>query len=139
MRVVTESRNKITPKREKKAMRLIIPLIVVASALLLLAQSPVTIADISGDGAVHQIASSGTAISITFEAPAGNSTTSCTGNTLTGCVRIGDASISTSRGTYLTPGSTATLPEPGGTTRYKLSEWYYLVQTGDKLVINYVK
>jgi hypothetical protein len=108
---------------------------------VLFAQTPVTLPDISGDGAVHAVASSGEALTITFYAPPGNSTTNCGATAVSGCVRIGDANISASRGTILLPGATAylgPLPVPGVTV-YQLSEWHYLVQSGDKLIVSYIK
>ncbi len=96
-------------------------------------QAPVTVADITGDGVVHQIAAAGSATWLQFQAPPGNSSASCGSSSLAGCVRIGDANISTSRGIFLLPGAYAS------EAAANLNEWYYLVQTGDKLVITYGK
>jgi hypothetical protein len=107
----------------------------VASAQL----APTSFPDIAGDGNVHAISSlSGapaTARTIQFVAGAGNSTASCSGNTVSGCVRIGDSTISSTRGIYLLPGAVYYMPESSGAQRYSLSSTYYLIQSGDKLTI----
>ena len=118
---------------------LILPILAVLLPLSGQELSPVTISDISGDGSVHAIAASGTARTITFFALPGNSTTNCGSSAVTGCIRIGDANISTSRGTIMVPGAGAYLGESPGTQRYTLSSWYYLVQSGDKITIAYTK
>jgi hypothetical protein len=103
----------------------------------LLAQNPATISDIPGDGAAHAVAATGTARWITFISPPSNSTTNCGTSAISGCVRIGDSNISTSRGTILQPGSSGFMLESSGTIRYDLSKWYYLAQSGDKVIITY--
>lgn len=100
---------------------------------------PVTQADVVGDGVAHAVAGSGTARWISFLAPSSNSTATCGTANVSGCVRIGDASISTSRGTILVPGASAYVAESPGAQRHALSQWFYLVQSGDKLVITYGK
>lgn len=108
--------------------------------VLLVAQgpTPVTIADITGDGAAHQISSgSGTFRSILFRALDTNSTSTCGTSSVAGCVRFGDANISTSRGMYLKPGESSGWLESPGAARRTLNTWYYLVQSGDKLSIIY--
>ena len=106
--------------------------------LLLLCASPllalVTItstADISGDGAVHQFASGGAARWVQFVCPSTN----------TSAVRIGDSTISTSKGVPCAPGGALLLPalpmtdSPASSPLYDLSSIYYLIQSGDKLSI----
>ena len=89
---------------------------------------PVTITDISGTGAAVVIAASGTARTVTIMALSTNTST----------VRVGDASISTTRGFPIAPGNGAYYPESPGTGRYPLNSIYYLVQVGDKISIAYV-
>lgn len=105
--------------------------------LSLTATVTVSITDVSGDAAVHQVASSGTARWIQFIAADTNSTTTCTTTSMAGCPRIGDASISTSRGLALLPGAGMFLPqeENNQSGNYQLTDVYYLVQTGDKIQI----
>jgi hypothetical protein len=98
---------------------------------------PVTIADINGDGAVHAfVATSTQARWVQIQAPAANASP----------VVVGDASISTSRGISLAPGGSIFLP-PGASdpridptdVQYDLAAWFYLVQSGDKIKINYAR
>lgn len=103
---------------------------------------PFTLADISGDGAAHPIASTGAARLIIISALPTNSTTNCGTASVSGCPRVGDSNISTSRGQFLVPGSSMTFPAmpPGaGDQTYLLSNVYYLVQSGDKISITYVQ
>jgi len=97
--------------------------------------TPVTIADISGDGAIHQIAATGGASWIQFVAPVSNAN----------AARVGDANITTSRGVPIAAGGALFFPPLAADTRndqtdrrYALSTVYYLVQSGDKLSITYV-
>jgi len=100
--------------------------------------SPITAVDISGDGAVHNIApNGGTARWIQFIALATNSTATCSVSSLAGCPRVGDASISTTRGAALMPGNGFYIPESNSSGRQDLSKWYYLIQSGDKMAILY--
>lgn len=95
----------------------------------------VTIADISGDGSAHAIATSGSATWIQFVAPSANSA----------AVRIGDANITTSRGISIAAGGGMFLPavtrgpfdNQNSDTKYSLPATYYLIQSGDKLSITY--
>lgn len=95
----------------------------------------VTIADISGTGTATAIAASGSATWIQFVAPAANSA----------AVRIGDANITTSRGTPIAAGGGFFLPpvtrgpfdNQNSDTKYSLPVTYYLIQSGDKLSITY--
>lgn len=105
-----------------------------ASALV----SPVTIADIAGNSAVTQLKPIGyTARWIVFFAPSGNSNP----------VRVGDSNISSTQGIYLTPGTGYLYPpippdafQPTSTNNfYDLSTFYYLVQTGDKVVVTWAQ
>lgn len=84
-------------------------------------------ADIVGDGAAHAISGSGSAHWIQFIAPDTNTST----------VRVGDASVSTSRGLAIAPGGGLLLPigEANPDRNYQLSAIYYIVQSGDKLNI----
>jgi hypothetical protein len=97
--------------------------------------SVATIADISGTGSPTQLATTGVARWIVFQAPSTNSSN----------VRVGDASITTTQGIFLAPGGTMFYPPIGlvanqtEDTRYNLANVYYLVQSGDKLTINYAK
>jgi hypothetical protein len=93
-----------------------------------------TIADITGDGAVHQLASSGTARYIQFAALSTN----------TGTARVGNSSISNSQGIPIGPGVPDFWPPVTAATGYNqstqmiaLSSVYYLVQSGDKISITY--
>jgi hypothetical protein len=115
---------------------------------LLCAQSsitPVTITDIMGDGMVHPISSLTqypnqdlTARTMTFISSPNNATTTCaTGMGVSGCIRIGDATISTSKGLYIMPGQNAYNPESPNSGRYHLNAWYFLIQSGDVLTISY--
>lgn len=112
------------------------------SPTISMAQGPVivTLADISGDGAVHAISASGTTVRwIQFRSLSTNSTASCSISAITGCVRVGDASISTSRGIFLMPGDGIPILESSGSVRIALNTVYYLVQSGDKISITYMK
>ena len=96
--------------------------------------TPVSLADVAGDGAVHAVAATGTAYSVTITSASSNSTTNCGSTAISGCVRTGDSNISTSRGQYLTPGQSAEWKPQQ--QRYNLSSIYYLVQSGDKISIS---
>jgi hypothetical protein len=108
-------------------MKLIVLALLLLLVLTLTATSPQTFADISGDGANHQIASSGICVSIQFIAP----------NTNSNVVRVGDSSISATQGAPIAPGAGLYLPKMGTTAndRYPLSIWYYRIAVGDKLSI----
>ena len=99
--------------------------------------SPVTIADIAGDGAAHQITSAaGTRASwVQFVAPSTNS----------GIVRIGGSAITTTRGIPIAAGGGMFYPplpadarDNSSDRRYDLTTVYYLIAVGDKLSISYV-
>jgi hypothetical protein len=107
-----------------------------------ISRAPHTIADIAGDGAVHAIDPTGTlAQFLQIQAHPHNSTSTCGATAASGCPRIGDASISTTRGSFLLPGSGMFLPPTGVTSSgqfrsaYDLSQIYYLVQIGDHISI----
>src|ERR1700733_10732333 len=97
--------------------------------------TPVTISDIAGDGVVHAISiwpqypnQDPTARTITFIGNPNNSGTSCSStSSVAGCIRFGDANISTSRGAYILPGQSGYLPESPNQSRYHLNAWYYLI------------
>jgi hypothetical protein len=112
-----------------------------AFALILSAQSvsltPVSLPDATGDAASHQVASSGTARTVSICALTAN----------TAAVRIGDSTITASRGLPLTAGLCAYYPETTGagdgggqirTARWSLAGIYYLAATGDKVSVSYV-
>lgn len=105
------------------------------------AVAPTSIADIAGDGTVRAVGTSQPAYWVLFIAASTNSTTSCTTTVITGCPRVGDSSISTSRGAALVPGSGLFLPQldPNPEKDYNLASLYTLVQTGDKLHVIYGK
>lgn len=88
---------------------------------------PTTLADISGDGSVHAFAATGTMRWFTACALAGNTAT----------IRLGDANITTSRGTPLVAGACLGMNESSSTFRHSMAGWFYLIQSGDKLSITY--
>lgn len=107
----------------------------VASCFALLALVNVTTtADVTGDGAAHQIGVTGTATWVQFIA--------LPSNTASGAVRIGDANVSASRGAAIAPGAGFMLPPIAAEPRqsaedrlYDLSKLYYFAASGDKLSI----
>lgn len=111
----------------------------------LFAAVPTTTADISGNGTVTQLVSSTATITtvhwVEIIAPITNSTSSCSISALSGCPRVGDSSISTTRGIALPPGSSMFYPESpangGPSAGYNLKDVWYLIQTGDKLIITW--
>lgn len=98
---------------------------------------PVTIPTISGNGSVTQVAGSGTARWIVFLASNVNATSTCGTSSVAGCVHVGDKTISGTNGYFLLPGQSLYIPESPGAVRQALSSWYYLVQSNDKLTIQY--
>lgn len=91
-----------------------------------------TLADITGDAANHQIASSGSASWIQFITPSSNSA----------AFRIGDTNISATRGLALAAGGSLLIPDINSTLKdsnqyrsYDLSTIYYRGAVGDKLYI----
>lgn len=99
---------------------------------------PTTIADVSGNGTASAIATAGTAHWIMIQAAPTNSTTACSTATYTGCPRVGDSNITTTRGYFLTPGTSIVLPsDRSGDPTIPLNTVYYLVQSGDKITITY--
>jgi hypothetical protein len=88
---------------------------------------PTTLPDITGDGAVHAIASTGSARWIIFAALSTNSSV----------IRLGDSNITTSRGVPVPPGQSFSVFESTSTFRHSLAGWDYLIQSGDKLSITY--
>jgi hypothetical protein len=103
------------------------------------AATPVSLADISGNGTASAVGTQGqTAHWITVYAAPTNATTACSTATYTGCPRVGDSSISTTRGIFLTPGTSYTFPADALTLpQYQLQQVWYLVQTNDKISIVY--
>ena len=98
------------------------------------AVSITSISDVSGDGAAHPIATSGSAYWIQLRAPSTNSST----------VRWGSSSVSASNGNEIAAGGSQFLPivagaNGGAAEYYSLSGIYYLIQAGDKLEIVYAK
>jgi hypothetical protein len=88
--------------------------------------TPNTVADITGDGNVHAVATPATGCRyIIFAALSTN----------TNAMRLGDSNITTSRGVPVGPGQSFTLLESPSTFRH--GGWYYLVQSGDKISITY--
>lgn len=93
--------------------------------------TPHTIADITGDGVSHAIATSGSALWIQFVAGAGNS----------GTARVGQCGVvATTAGIPLAAGAGMFLPVKGNplqVNQYALAQWCYLVTSNDKLTITY--
>ena len=101
-------------------------------------------ATVSGDGAVHAIASSGFARAIIITAWPTNATTNCGSSAVSACPWVGDSNVSTSRGQFLLPGGSLTLPAIGSASagapeRYPLAGVFYIVQSGDKISITLVQ
>jgi hypothetical protein len=104
-----------------------------AGLLCFAAVKPVSLEDISGDGTRHVIATSGTARWVEVQAF----------DTNVSPVRLGDNTISTTRGIRLLPGSAMMLPFVPESRDFNpsdrvinLADWNYLVQSGDKITIN---
>lgn len=119
---------------------LLLPLL----ALALWAQLvvPTSIATITGDGAKHQIASSGQArwVQVVAKGPSASTIPNVSD------VIVGDSAITTNRGLALAPGSGFMFPPitipPGGVANqylYDLSAIYYLVATNDHITILWAK
>ncbi len=97
----------------------------------------VTVTDITGDSATHQLQTSGTARWVQLSAPSGNGS----------AVRIGDASTGSSQGTAMVPGAAFMYPPiPADNDRgassehlYDLSSIYYYAATGDKVTVQWSK
>lgn len=94
---------------------------------------PKTVADVTGDGSAHAVATSGTARWIQFIADPANGA----------AVRIGDSNITTSRGSRVAAGGGLLWPPVScGTAnaencKYVLAQVFYLAQTGDKISITW--
>lgn len=89
-----------------------------------------SVADVSGDGASHQIASSGTARWVQIVARSTNASV----------VIVGDSAITTTRGVPIAPGGGFMFPaSQNSNDPYPLSSIYYLAQTGDKVSILWAK
>jgi hypothetical protein len=91
---------------------------------------PKNVALITGDAAIHQIATNGGALWVNFTAPSANASH----------VFIGGSTVSATNYVYdIAPGGTAFLPavnrQPPGF--YPLAQWYYLVANSDKLGIGW--
>lgn len=108
---------------------------------LLSAATETCIADISGDGSAHAISTSGFALSITIVALSNNATTNCSSSAVSGCPRVGDSTVSTSKGTPMQPGSSKFYAPimPFNSSLYALAQIFYVVQSGDKISICYVQ
>lgn len=121
-------------------MKRIIFYLLFCCSLLLCQMAPTSVGDVSGGGGVTSVASAlatqsitnpGTVRFIQFVAPSGN----------TSVVRVGDSSISTTRGVPVAPGGAYQTPLPacvtgaGGECQTSTSSWYFLVQSGDKVSI----
>lgn len=112
------------------------------------AQTPViSPATISGDGAAHAVTTTAQrARWIIFIAPASNTATNCSasaGGSQSACPRVGDSNVTTSRGVPLPPGSSLMYPyigTPGANAPgYGLNSIFYVVQSGDTLIIQYAQ
>jgi hypothetical protein len=114
--------------------------VLLALVSLMLAQSgtvkPTSAADITGDAATHQLATSGQARWVLFIAQSGNAAV----------VRIGDSQVSISRGAPISAGAGLLFPALGVDQReasaehlYDLSAIYYYAATGDKLSVLWAK
>lgn len=118
-------------------------LILLALLLTLSAATVTSPTTVSGDGAVHSIAASGFAKVIIISAWPSNSTATCGTSAISGCPWVGDSNVSTSRGQFLVPGASLTLPEShglnGSQSLYPLAGVFYLVQSGDKISITLVQ
>lgn len=112
---------------------------------LAFAQTPViSPATISGDGVAHAVTTTAQrARWIIFIAPATNTTTNCGSGAVTACPRIGDLNVSTSRGVPLPPGSSLMYPYIGTPSSnapgYGLNTIFYVVQSGDTLIVQYAQ
>lgn len=111
-------------------MRLVV--VFLAAACLMLAQTakPTSYAEATGDGAAHQLASSGSCRTVQIITPTANGTV----------VRIGDSTIGSTKGLPITPGSGLFLPPLTSGSRlgpdqiyYDLSALYYFAASGDKV------
>lgn len=95
----------------------------------------VPIADISGTGTAVQVSSTQGAVAlwVQFVAPSTNSSV----------VRVGDVTVSGTTGVPVAPGGGYFLPAinytSGPPTKYDLSTLYVIVQSGDKLSVEYGK
>lgn len=120
-------------------MRLAAIVLLLLGALGLSAQVPDNKADISGTGSAVQLkpnAGKSNAFSwlLIYASPA-NATTTCGTGGMAGCPRVGGANVSTTEGTPLVPGAARYYPctKP----LCLLSDFYYLVQVGDVITVEY--
>ena len=93
--------------------------------------TPFTLADITGDGGVHALASTKTtARTVLVVCKSANSAV----------VQVGDSNVSSSRGTPCAAGAAVSYP-PQATINsyYDLSTIYYLAQSGDKISVQYTR
>lgn len=115
-------------------------LIALVLLLATLAQSgtvrPTTVADLTGDAASHQLATSGQARWVQFVALAANGA----------AIRIGDSNVSATRGTAVAAGGGFMLPPVSNDNRestqdhfYNLSSIYYYAGSGDKITVTYAQ
>lgn len=99
--------------------------------------APTTVADITGDGSSHQLSTStGQVRWVQFVALAANGA----------AIRIGDSSVSATRGTAVAPGGGFMLPPIPADPRddylrnfYNLNSIYYYAANGDKITVTYAQ
>lgn len=125
------------PRMKRALLLLLLPIGVFAQTKLI---SPATI---SGDGSSHAVATdTSQARFVVFFAPPTNTSTNCNSSSMTACPRVGDSAVSTSRGLPLLPGASVTYPvlnDSHGVARYLLSALFYIVQSGDTLIVQYAQ
>ena len=109
-------------------------LILAMVALALGAQTRVnTVAEITGSNAAVQINTTGSAVWVAIMANATNSTTNCSTTSMSACPRVGDSSVSATRGVPLLPGASGFYPVPLPNPGYSLAQLYVYIPTGDKI------
>jgi hypothetical protein len=109
-------------------------LILAMLALALGAQTRVnTVAEITGSNAAVQINTTGSAVWVTIMANATNATTNCSTSSMSACPRVGDSSVSATRGIPLLPGTSGFYPVPLPNSGYSLAQLYVYIPNGDKI------
>jgi hypothetical protein len=110
----------------------------------LLAETTRNVPDISGTGSVVQLkpntGDSNAVQWVLFVAPASNSATTCGTSAISGCPRVGGSTVSTTDGVPLVPGSSRYYgPKEcaAPACQLHLTDFYYLVQSGDELIVEY--
>lgn len=116
--------------------KLLCLILAVVAALYAQTAVPVPLGDFTGDGAIHRLASSGSARWIIFITP----------NTNAAAVRVGDSTITANRGARIEAGGGLMYPEPAAEARtsvpehrYDLSRIYYRAVAGDRLTVIVLK